>query len=204
MKPPVDAELCLALRLRGRRLREALESVGGRPGLQVASLDELVAAGVSRLHAETFIAVRQVLAAAERPEQVRSASDIWKLVRADLGHSSVERMAVVLLDGLHRVVHQEVVSVGSTRFTIVDPVTIFRLALVYRATAVVVAHNHPSGDPRPSATDLTVTETLERAGRAIGIPLLDHLVVTRQEYTSIAREMGGLGASYQPCVVQSA
>lgn len=202
MTPQAIKRLAVVLGRHGRELDRVLATLGGVRGLLVATEEELKLAGVSRERARVLVAFRAVLAEDVPPERVQGPKDVWRLVRAELGHSAVERLAVVLLDGAHGVIHVEVVSVGSARFTVVDPPSIFRLALIHRAAAVVVAHNHPSGLVEPSRMDLTVTDTLERAGRAIGIPVLDHLVVTRTGYTSIAETRGVRVPAYEPTVLQ--
>ena len=77
---------------------------------------------------------------------------------------------------------------GSDRYTVVDPRQIFRTAMGVGASAVILAHNHPSGDPAPSEQDCHVTERVARAGETLDIVLLDHLVVGHRGYRSMAEE----------------
>lgn len=104
-----------------------------------------------------------------------------------------ERCVAALLDTKHHLLATAVVSVGSIDHTFMAPREIYRDALVANATAVVLAHNHPSGDPVPSADDRAVTRRLAAAGELVGVELLDHLVVAGERWTSLARR-GALGA----------
>lgn len=90
-----------------------------------------------------------------------------------------ERVAVAALDSQHRVIDTKVLSVGSARFTIVCPATIYRWALLRSRppAAIVMAHQHPSGSADPSKQDEAVTHRMAAAGQTLGIPLLDHLII---------------------------
>ena len=107
------------------------------------------------------------------------------------GTSSHERFLVVLLDGRHRVLRQELVSQGTLTASLVHPREVFRPALREAAAALILVHNHPSGDPTPSREDREVTVRLMRAGEILGVPVLDHVVVAERGYCSL-REDGGL------------
>ena len=98
-----------------------------------------------------------------------------------------ERCVAALLDTKHRLLATTLVSVGSVDHTFMAPREVFRDALVANATAVVLAHNHPSGDPDPSADDHAVTRRLVGAGRLVGVDVLDHLVVAAPRWVSLAR-----------------
>ncbi|MDX6769284.1 MAG: DNA repair protein RadC [Elusimicrobiota bacterium] len=93
------------------------------------------------------------------------------------------------LDARRRLLHQETISVGTLSASLVHPREVFAPALSCSAAAVIVAHNHPSGDPSPSEEDREVTRRLRRAGEILGLPLLDHLVVAGGRWFSF-REHG--------------
>lgn len=105
-----------------------------------------------------------------------------------LGH---EELHALYLDRRRAPLALRVVSRGSDAFTIVDPRQVYRQALHIGASAVILGHNHPSGDPTPSVQDRQVTETVARAGHMLGIPLLDHIVVGAADSVSLA-EQGAL------------
>ncbi|MBI4055922.1 MAG: DNA repair protein RadC [Elusimicrobia bacterium] len=95
-----------------------------------------------------------------------------------------EHLIALYLTARHQLIEQEVVSIGTLSSSLVHPREVFAPAVEHRAAAVVVAHNHPSGDPQPSSEDREVTSRLVQAGRLLGIDFLDHLVVTENSYFS--------------------
>lgn len=98
-----------------------------------------------------------------------------------------EMCIAVMLDTKHRAITVSVISIGSISHTFMSPREIFRDALLNNASALVVAHNHPSGDPEPSSDDEAVTRRISRAGELIGVELLDHLVFGDASWVSLAR-----------------
>jgi DNA repair protein RadC len=98
----------------------------------------------------------------------------------------VEQFGIVLLDTKHRLIQIRLVSSGSLDSTVAHPREVFRDAIAGRAAAIVLFHNHPSGDPRPSADDLALTARLVAAGQVLGIDVLDHLILADQRYYSFA------------------
>lgn len=104
-----------------------------------------------------------------------------------IGGADREHCLSVLLDTKHRVLRTVTVSIGSIDHTFMTPHGIFRDALLGNAAAVILAHNHPSGDPEPSRDDERVTRRLVEAGRLVGVEVLDHLVVGGGGWVSLAR-----------------
>jgi len=102
------------------------------------------------------------------------------------GARPVEQFGIVLLDTKHRLIQIRLVSSGSLDSTVAHPREVFRDAIAGRAAAIVLFHNHPSGDPRPSADDVALTARLVAAGQVIGIDVLDHLILADQRYYSFA------------------
>ncbi|WP_245617720.1 JAB domain-containing protein [Nitriliruptor alkaliphilus] len=98
-----------------------------------------------------------------------------------------EACVAAYLDTKHRLLTVELVSLGSIDHTFMSPRDVYRGALLANAAALVLAHNHPSGDPEPSRDDQLLTRRLTRAGELIGIDLLDHLVVAGDQWISLAR-----------------
>jgi DNA repair protein RadC len=97
----------------------------------------------------------------------------------------VEQFGIVMLDTKHRVIRVKVVSVGSLDTTIVHPREVFREAASASAAAIVLFHNHPSGDPTPSPDDLVLTTRMVNAGDVMGINVVDHLILADQRYYSL-------------------
>lgn len=98
-----------------------------------------------------------------------------------------EHCVIVLLDTKHRLVDTVTVSTGSVDHTFMAPREVFRDALLANASALVLAHNHPSGDPEPSRDDERITSRLTRAGELVGVDVLDHLIVGGRRWVSLAR-----------------
>ncbi len=96
-----------------------------------------------------------------------------------------EEIHVLTLNGNHRVIRSHQVTVGLLNYTQIHPREVFRPAILDAAASIMLVHNHPSGNPKPSPEDLKVTEDIEAAGKLIGIKLLDHIVVARDGCTSI-------------------
>lgn len=116
---------------------------------------------------------------------LRDPAGVHRFLRPLFRGLEREQFHVLLLDGKHRLRRVALVSEGTLTTSLVHPREVFRDAVRASAAAVMVAHNHPSGDPEPSREDLEVTERLARAGRLLGIPLLDHLVVAEGGFTSL-------------------
>jgi len=120
---------------------------------------------------------------------VRRPEDLHSVLRREFRGLDRERFLALYLDSRHRVLTVETVSIGSLNASLVHPREVFKLAVAVSAAAVIVAHNHPSGNARPSGDDLDLTARLDRCGDLLGVALLDHLVVGDTEVTSI-REYG--------------
>ena len=125
---------------------------------------------------------------ADRPYAVRHAGDVVGLLRAFLADDPRERFAVVYFDTRNRPIAVHDAHVGTCDSSPVHPREIFGPALSLAATSIVVAHNHPSGDPTPSTNDRAVTDRLRQAGELLGVPLLDHVVIGDTRYYSFADE----------------
>ena len=123
---------------------------------------------------------------ADRAELVSPESAAALLVPSFVG-ADRERCLAALVDTKHRLLRVVVVSVGSLDHTFMAPREVFRDALLANAAAMVLAHNHPSGDPEPSRDDELVTRRLVRDGELVGVEVLDHLVVAGGRWISLAR-----------------
>jgi DNA repair protein RadC len=123
-----------------------------------------------------------------RPEPFRSGADVFDRFRFVLSDAPVEVFLAVLLDVKHRPVGEERVTVGVLDGSLVHPREVFVAAVRERAAAVILVHNHPSGDPAPSAQDREVTRRLRSAGGILGIPVIDHVILGDGSYFSFREE----------------
>ena len=119
----------------------------------------------------------------------RCAANLFRAFRASVPlPESKEAFLCACLDAKHKPIGIETVSIGSLQGSIVHPREVFRPAVILAAAAIVICHNHPSGDPKPSYEDESVTDRLKEAGRILGIPLLDHIILGDDRYWSTAEE----------------
>jgi DNA repair protein RadC len=125
---------------------------------------------------------------AKRPT-IRNAADVHQLLSWDMRHLDREHFRVLLLNTRHQVLRAATVSVGGLSSAQVHPREVFKEAIRCGAAAIILVHNHPSGDPAPSADDRQITDQLLAAGTLIGIPVLDHIIIGDGQYTSL-RELG--------------
>ncbi len=172
---------------------DLLRESGGLAGLAGRGVRELRRAGVGPAGAAALVGAvglaRRLEEQAFRPgRRLRHGGDVARLIRRACCAVRQESFFVVTLDVRSRVLGLRVVSVGVVDAAPVHPREVFGHAVREAAAAVVVAHNHPSGDPTPSAQDRAVTERLQAAGKLLGISVLDHVVVGADRYYSFAED----------------
>ena len=122
----------------------------------------------------------------ERGRPIRGPADVQRHFQPRLVDSKRESFHVLLLDGRHRLLGEDEVSIGTLTASLVHPREVFREAIRAAAAALLLVHNHPSGDPRPSGEDRTVTDRLVAAGELIGIRVVDHVIVSSGGYFSFS------------------
>lgn len=193
-----DAELIAILLRTGTVEKSALEiaeemtAEGGlyRRLAGVSRIDELMdIKGLGQAKAATVLAALEIgrrIASARPLERVHigSPQDGADYLMSRMRYATREEFVVVFLNTKNRVVGQEVVSEGSLNSSVVHAREVFAPAILQHAAAIIVAHNHPSGDPTPSREDREVTRMLAESGKVLGIPLLDHLVIGDGRYYS--------------------
>ncbi|MBE9472990.1 MAG: DNA repair protein RadC [Chloroflexi bacterium] len=182
-----ESALALATRLISR--------YGGLPGLARASFTELRAekglglAKTAQLKAALELGRRMLLIAPEDRFVVRSPADVAQLLMAEMSHLEQEHFRVLYLDTRNRLLGSETVYVGSLNASHIRVSEVFREAVKRNCASIIVAHNHPSGDPTPSPEDVEVTRQLVAAGNLLDIEVLDHLIIGQQRFVSL-RERG--------------
>lgn len=116
---------------------------------------------------------------------VRSPQDAAEFMMDELQHLTQEHFVCLFLNTKNEVIGKETIFVGSLNASIVHPREIFRKAIQRASAAIICLHNHPSGDPTPSAEDRHVTSRLKEAGRIVGIEVLDHIIIGEQRFYSM-------------------
>jgi DNA repair protein RadC len=122
---------------------------------------------------------------------IRSPEDGADYIMEELRNLNQEHFVVLFLNTKNQIIHRQTIFIGSLNASIVHPREVFREAVKRSAASIIVAHNHPSGDPTPSQEDIHVTKRLAESGKMIGIELLDHLIIGDRKFVSL-KEKGYL------------
>lgn len=128
---------------------------------------------------------RQQTNALER-KIVTCSQDIYEIIGPEIADLSHEEFWIVMLNRRNAVLSHQLVSKGGMTGTVVDPKVLFGIALREKATALAIAHNHPSGQLKPSQGDIQITKQIKEAGKVLNIDIIDHIIVTDQGYYSFA------------------
>jgi DNA repair protein RadC len=131
------------------------------------------------IHLIREVAIRYVGARRRVGEKIASPAEAARYFRRRIHDDAREHFVALYLDGRHRAIADAIVSIGTATASLVHPREVFQPAIGLGACALLIGHSHPSGDVTPSREDIEVTERLVRAGRILGIPLLDHIVWSR-------------------------
>ena len=116
---------------------------------------------------------------------IKQAKDVAKLFIPKMNGLEKEYFKGIYLDSRKRIIKQETIFIGSLNESVVHPREIFKIALDENAAAIILLHNHPSGDPKPSNFDIEITKELVKAGNLLGIPVLDHIIIGEKKYVSL-------------------
>lgn len=180
----------------GQRL---LNEFGGLHGLHRASVIEICnvhgvgMAKAAQIKAAIELGVRLRLEAPEEKPAIHSPADAAALVQYEMSALPQEHLRVINLDTRNRVINIEKVYVGSLNASTVRVGELFKSAIQRNAAAIIILHNHPSGDPTPSPEDVSLTRAVVQAGKLLDIEVLDHLVIGHGRYISLKER--GLGFS---------
>ena len=181
-----------AAEVAGRLLHEhdgSLRQLAASSTTQIQSVPGIGPAVTARLVAALELGRRMAREDAGDRPRIRSPRDVYDLCAPALRDARQEEFHVLLLNTQHAVVRELVVTRGTLDASVVHPREVFRAAIIESAAAVILVHNHPSGDPTPSREDREVTDQMAEAGRLIGISVLDHIVIGDGRYVSFV-ELG--------------
>ena len=174
-----------------RQAERLLTEFNGLTGLAQASFEELTKshgvgkAKVTQIKAAMELGRRLLLAAPQERTKIQSPKDVANLMMLEMGLLEREQVRVVLLDTKNQIQRIAEVYSGSLNAAAIRVNEIFTEAVRANSAALIVVHNHPSGDPAPSPEDVQVTEQIVAAGKLLQIDVLDHLIITRTSYVSL-------------------
>jgi DNA repair protein RadC len=174
-----------------------LGKFGGLTGLAKASATELMEvkgvgeAKVAQLKAALELGRRFLIESPDERSQIRSPADAAHLVMSDMSLLDQEELRAMLLDTKNRVLGIVTVYKGSLNSSLIRVGEVFRPAIRANCNALIVLHNHPSGDPMPSPEDVDVTKQIVAAGKLLDVEVLDHLIIGQRRYVSLKER--GLG-----------
>jgi DNA repair protein RadC len=120
-----------------------------------------------------------------KDRKVSSPSDTYNLIKGFLERSDREQLIVCSLDTKNQPTNINVVSIGTLDSSLVHPRELFKPAILSNAASIIVAHNHPSGDPQPSSEDINITNRLKECGKILGIDLIDHIIIGDERFVSL-------------------
>ena len=129
-----------------------------------------------KIHQIKLLAVRDGHVTATK-KNITTPEDIAYIIKPLLCEADREHCLVIMLNGKNQVTAINTVSIGTLTSSLVHPREVFKPAIITNAASIILAHNHPSGDPKPSPEDLTITKRLKEAGELLGIPVLDHIII---------------------------
>lgn len=180
-----------AVELSKRILKSVSDNLIELSRLSVSDLEKFK--GIGEAKAITIIAAlelgrRRRGAEVMERKRIQTSSDAFEVLQMKIGDLLYEQFAVVLLNRANEVIQTVVVSDGGVNGTVADPRRIFKLAIENNAASIILGHNHPSGNLRPSESDLKLTKKIKEAGLLLDINVLDHVIVGIEKYYSFADE----------------
>ena len=172
-----------------------LAKYGGIKGLARISFAELCSEhGVGEAKAAQLLAALEIgkrlsRVTSEEKYQIRSADDAARLIKMDMMYLTHEEMRILVLDTKNNVVENIARYKGTVNSSVLRAAEVYRAAVIRNCPSVIIAHNHPSGDPTPSPEDIEVTRQLVEAGRLLDIELLDHLIIGNPRHVSLKERL---------------
>lgn len=164
----------------------SLRRLGSHAPAALTRIDGLGSARALAIHAALELGRRMSAESFDEGAPLRSPRDVWMAYAPRLEDLPVEEFHVAVLDAQHRLDRDILITRGILNSSLVHPREVFREAIAERAAAIVLVHNHPSGDPTPSADDRSITAQLVAAGKLLDIPVADHLIIGRGRYLSFS------------------
>ena len=171
--------------------RKILKEFGGLKGLANSEIEQLTKikdvgiAKATSVKAACEIALRIDNKMEIENSEIKKPEDVFSTVKKDTFARNKEQLFLLSLNSRNRLISKDLISIGTLNETLIHPREVFKTALSKNAASIILVHNHPSNDSGPSTDDIKVTERIAKAGITIGIPLIDHVIVCDNGYTSL-------------------
>lgn len=180
-----------AVQLAQRILRHAGENLIELSKLSINDLRKFKGMGEAKalsIIAALELGKRRRLSDMHEKRQITKSNHAFEIFQENLAYCNYEQFSAILLNRANRVIRTVTISTGGITGTVVDPKKVFKLALEFNATSLILGHNHPSGQIHPSEADIHLTRQMKNAGEFLELPILDHIIVGDERYYSFADE----------------
>jgi DNA repair protein RadC len=174
--------------------QELISHFGNLDNIKNASLEELKQtkgvgpATACKIKAALEIGKRGGKSFRQYQQEIKKPVDVFKLLKPLIGDKKKEHFVLLSLDTKNNIISLDTISIGSLNISLAHPREIFQTAIKNSAATIILAHNHPSGDPTPSDNDLKITKRLLEISKLLGIKLIDHIIITEEKYYSFIGE----------------
>jgi DNA repair protein RadC len=170
--------------------QELLTKFGNIKAISQATIEELSQirgiglAKAAQIKACFELGKREELEPETKDFDIKDPEAVVKAIRASIKNKAQEHFKLILLNPRNKIIGISTISIGTLNASLVHPREVFNDAITHSAASVVLAHNHPSGDPEPSEDDITITKRLIEAGKILGIEVIDHIIIGKNDYYS--------------------
>jgi DNA repair protein RadC len=170
--------------------QELLAKFGNIKSISQASIEALAEikgvglAKAAQIKATFELGRRQELEPEPKDYDIKNPQGVVKAIRSSIKDKAKEHFKLLLLDNRNKIIGISTISIGTLNASLVHPREIFKEAIIHNSASVVLAHNHPSGDPEPSEEDMKITERLVESGKILGIEVIDHIIIGKTSFAS--------------------
>jgi len=174
--------------------QELLAKFGNIKAIGQATIEELCQikgiglAKAAQIKACFELGKREDLEPEPKDFNIKNPESVVKAIRSSIKDKAKEHFKLILLNPRNKIIGISTISIGTLNASLVHPREVFKDAIMHSAASVVLAHNHPSGDPEPSEDDLKITKKLVDSGKLLGIEVLDHIIIAKNGFKSLANE----------------
>ncbi|OGC38629.1 hypothetical protein A3K42_01115 [candidate division WWE3 bacterium RBG_13_37_7] len=171
--------------------REILKDIGDLRNLVDTEIEELTKfKNIGKTKAVTIkaaceLGLRITKNAVAETQKIKTPEDIYNVIKPQILGKKKEYLYVISLNTKGKIIDTTLLSTGTTNAALINPVDVYKTALIKRASSIILVHNHPSNDPTPSTEDIKVTEKLAKVSKELGIPLVDHIIACDSSFVSM-------------------